>query len=88
VQVEEVIVEGIDILERIREPETKDDKVIKTVEEMKKVGVKMLRDKEWREEDSLILKEEKVYVPKDKTLRTKIVRLHYNMPMMSWMLSI
>jgi len=43
----------------------KDDKVVKAVEEMKRVGVKMLRDKEWREVDGVMYKEEKVYVPKD-----------------------
>jgi len=64
IQVEEVVVEGIDILERIRKLEARDDEVVKAVEEMKKAGVKMLRDKEWREEDSLMLKEGKVYVPK------------------------
>jgi len=42
----EVIVEEIDILERIRKLEAKDDEVIKAVEEMKKVGVKMLWDEE------------------------------------------
>ena len=42
----EVIVEGVDILEKIRKSEAKDDEVIKTVEEMKKAGVKMLRDEE------------------------------------------
>jgi len=41
-----VIVEGIDILERIKKSEAKDDEVIKAVEEMKKAGVKMLRDEE------------------------------------------
>ena len=48
--------EGVDILEKIRKLEAKDDKVIKAVEEMKKAGVKMLRDEEWKEEDSLMLK--------------------------------
>jgi len=33
---------------------------------MKWAGVKMLRDEEWREVDSIIYKEGKVYVPKDK----------------------
>ena len=42
----EVIIEGVDILEKIRESKARDDKVIKAVEEMKKAGVKMLRDKE------------------------------------------
>jgi len=64
-----VIVEGVDILEKIRKSEAKDNEVIKAVEEMKKTGVKMLRDEEWREADGLMLKEGKVYVPKDEALR-------------------
>ena len=51
------------------------------MEEMKKAGVKMLRDEEWREEDGLILKEGKVYVPRDEALRVEISRLHHDMPM-------
>ena len=77
----EVIVEGVDILDKIRKSEAKDDKVIKAVEEMKKAGVRMLRDEEWREEDSLMLKERKVYMPKDEALRVKIIRLHHDTPM-------
>jgi len=73
--------EGVDILEKIKKSEAKDDEVIKAVEKMKKVGVKMLRDKEWREEDGLMLKEEKVYVPKDEALRAEIIRLHHDTPM-------
>jgi len=42
----EVIIEGVNILEKIRKSEAKDNEVIKVVEEMKKAGVKMLRDKE------------------------------------------
>ena len=38
----------------------------------------MLRDKEWREVDSIMYKEEKVYMPKDNILRVEIIRLHYN----------
>jgi len=77
----EVIVEGVDILEKIRKSEARDDKVVKVVEEMKKAGVKMLRDEEWREEDSLMLKEGKVYVSKDEALRVEIIRLHHNTSM-------
>ena len=77
----EVIVEGIDILDKIRKSEAKDNEVIKVVEEIKKAGVKMLRDEEWREEDGLMLKEGKVYVPKDEALRVEIIRLHHDMPM-------
>jgi len=39
-------VEGIDILEKIKKSEARDNEVIKAVEEMKRAGVKMLRDKE------------------------------------------
>jgi len=40
----------------------------------------MLRDKEWREVDGIIYKEEKVYVPKNNKLRVEIIRLYHNMP--------
>jgi len=79
-QVSEVIIEGIDILDKIRKSEAKDDKVVKAVEEMKQARVKVLRDEEWREHERLMLKEEKVYVPKGKKLRAKIIRLHHDMP--------
>ena len=46
-QVEEVIIEGVDLIEKIKKSEAKDDKVIKAVEEMKRAGVKVLRDEEW-----------------------------------------
>ena len=68
-------------MEKIRKSEAKDDEVVKAVEEMKKAGVKMLRDEEWKEEDSLMLKEGKVYVPKDEALRVEIIRLHHDMSM-------
>jgi len=42
----EVIVEGVDLLEKVRKSKVKDDEVVKVVEEMKQAGVKMLRDKE------------------------------------------
>ena len=76
----EIIVDGIDLLEEVRKSKVKDNKVVKAVEEMKQAGVKMERDKKWREVDSIIYKEEKVYVPKDEKLRAEIIRLHHNMP--------
>jgi len=41
-----VIIEGVDLLEKIRKSKAKDNEVVKTVEEIKRAGVKMLRDKE------------------------------------------
>jgi len=40
----------------------------------------MLRDEEWYQKDSLMLKERKVYIPRDEKLRTKVIRLHHDMP--------
>jgi len=42
----EIIVDGIDLLEEVRKSKVKDDEVVKAVEEMKRAGVKMLRDEE------------------------------------------
>ena len=76
----EVIVEEVDLLEKMRKSRVKDNEVVKAVEEMKQAGVKMLRDEEWREENSIIYKEGKVYVPKDNILRAEIIRLYHNIP--------
>jgi len=80
IRVTEVIIEGVDLLDKVRKSEARDDEVVKAVEEMKRAGVKMLRDKEWRQEDGLMLKEGKVYVPKDEKLRAEVIRLHHDMP--------
>ena len=76
----EIIVEGVDLLEKVRKSKVKDDEVVKAVEEMKRAGVKMLRDEEWREVDGIMYKEGKVYVPKDDKLRAEIIRLHHDTP--------
>jgi len=75
-----VIVEGVDLLEKVRESKVKDNEVVKAVEEMKQAEVKMLRDEEWREVDNIMYKERKVYVPKDNILRAEIIRLHHDTP--------
>jgi len=45
---------------------------------MKKAKVKVLQGKEWQIEGELILKEGKVYVPKDKELKAEIIQLHHD----------
>ena len=42
----EIIVEGVDLLEKVKWLKVKDNEVVKAVEEMKWAGVKMLRDEE------------------------------------------
>ena len=76
----EIIVDGADLLEEVRKSKVKDDEVVKVVEDMKRAGVKMLRDEEWREIDGIMYKERKVYVPKDDKLRAEIIRLHHDTP--------
>jgi len=76
----EIVVEGVDLLEKVKQLKVKDDKVVKAVKEMKRAEVKILRDEEWKEIDGIMYKEGKVYVPKDNQLRTEIIRLHHDMP--------
>jgi len=47
---------------------------------MKKAGVKTLRGEEWQIEGDLLLKEGKVYVPKNEELRVEIIWLHHDVP--------
>ena len=79
---QEVIVEGpeVELLEKIKKARSKDEDVVRVVEEMKKVEVKELQGNEWQIEGDLVLKEEKVYVPKDEELRVEVVRLHHDVP--------
>ena len=53
---------------------------MRIVEEMKKARVKKLREEEWKVEGELVLKEGKIYVPKDVELRSEIIWLHYDVP--------
>jgi len=78
----EVIVEGpeVEIVEKIRKARSKDEDVVRVVEEMKKVGVKELRGNEWKIKGDLVLKEGKVYVLKDEELRVEVIRLHHDVP--------
>ena len=78
----EQLIEGLEegIVKKIKEARDKDEEVIKVVEEMKKTGVKTLRDEKWKIEEGLVLKEGRVYVPKDEKLRMEIIWLHHDMP--------
>ena len=78
----EVVVEGLEVelVEKIKKARSKDEDVIRVVEEIKKAGVRELRGNKWKIEGDLVLKERKVYVPKDEELRVKIIRLHHDVP--------
>ena len=56
-EVVEIIVDGVDLLKEVRKSKVKDNKVVKAVEKMKRAGMKILRDEEWREVDDVMYKE-------------------------------
>ena len=78
--IQEVVIEGleVDIVEKIKKARNKDEKVVRIVEEIKKAEVKELRGEEWKIEEDLIIKEGKIYIPKDMELRSEIIRLHHD----------
>jgi len=75
----ETIVEEGNLRERIKKAQERDERVVKAVEELKKAGVKTLRDEEWEIEDGIVLKEGRIYVPEGE-LRREIIWLHHDTP--------
>jgi len=68
-----------EIIEKIKRIEAKNDEIVKVIEKMKKVGVKILRNNEWQIKNNLVLKERKIYVLRNKSLRLEIIQLYHNM---------
>jgi len=64
----------VDIVGKIKKARSKDKEVVRVVEKMKKARVKMLQREEWQIEEELVLKEEKMYVSKNKELRVEIIQ--------------
>jgi len=75
IEKKQLLIEEVEeeIIEKIKKSKTKDNEVIKVVKEIKKVGVKLLRNNEWQIEDKLMLKERKMYILKDEKLRLEII---------------
>ena len=68
----------MDILEKIKIARSKNEEVVRVVEEMKNTEVKVLRGEKWQIEEDLVLKEEKVYMSKNKVLRVEMIQLHHD----------
>ena len=75
IEKDQLLIEEVkeEIMERMKKSKIEYDKVVRVVEEIKKAGVKMLRNKKWQIENKLVLKEEKVYVPRNEGLRLEII---------------
>ena len=72
---QEVVIEGpeVELLEKIKKARSKDEDIVRVVKEMEKAKVKELRENKWKIEEELVLKEGKVYVPKDEELRAEVI---------------
>ena len=79
---QEVVIEGpeVEILEKIKKVRSRNKDIVRVVEEIKKAKVKEVQGSEWKIEGELVLKEEKVYIPKDEELRAVIIWWHYDVP--------
>ena len=75
----ETIIEKGNLKERIRRAQEGNKKVVKVVEELKRAGIKMLKDEEWEIEDRLVMKKGRIYVPEGE-FRREIIRLYHNTP--------
>jgi len=66
------MIEEGDLKERIKRVQEGDERVVKAVKELKRAGIKTLKDKEWEIEDGIVTKEERIYVPEGE-LREEII---------------
>jgi len=76
----ETLVEENNLKDRIRKVQEGDERVVKAVEELKKAGMKMLRNKEWTIEEGVVMKKGQIYVLEGE-LRGEVIQLHHNMLM-------
>jgi len=67
-----MIIEKENLKERIKKVQEGDEKVVKAVEELKRAEIKTLKDEEWKIEDGIVMKEERIYVLEGE-LRGKII---------------
>jgi len=68
----EVVVEGLEI-EIVEKTKEKDEEVVRIIGKIKKVGVKVLREDEWKSKDDLVLREGKMYILMDNELRLEVI---------------
>ena len=73
----ETLMEEENLRERIRKAQEGNKKIVKAVEELKRAGIKVLKDEEWKIENGIVLKKGRIYVPEG-DLRREIIQLHYD----------
>ena len=65
-------IEEENLKKRIKKAQEGDKRVVKAVEELKKAGIKMLKDEEWEIEDGIVMKKERIYMLEE-DLRREII---------------
>jgi len=65
--------------ERIKRVQEGDKEIVKAVKELKRAGIKALKDEEWEIKDGIVLKKGRIYIPEG-DLRREIIQLHYDTP--------
>ena len=73
----ETIIEEENLKERIKRVQEGNERIVKVVEELKRAGIKILKDEEWKIKDEIVMKEGKIYVPEGE-LRGKIIQLYHD----------
>ena len=73
----ETLVEDRSLRKKIKKVQEGDKKVIKVVEELKRVGIKSLIDKEWSIEKGVVIKKEYIYIL-ERELREEVVCLYHD----------
>ena len=68
----ETIIEEENLKERIKKAQEGNKKVVKVVEELKRAGIKMLKNEEWKIENGIVMKEGRIYMPEGE-LREDII---------------
>jgi len=74
-KLQEVVIEEpeVELLEKIKKARSKDEDIVRVVEERKKAKIKELGGNEWKIKGEFVLKKGKVYVPKDEKLRAEVI---------------
>ena len=67
-----MLVEDKDLRKRIKKVQKMDEKVVKVVEELKKAGIKNLRDEKQSIEKEVVMKKKCIYIPEGE-LREEVI---------------
>ena len=68
----ETIIKEENLKRKIKKVQEGDEKVVEVVEELKRAGIKTLKDEEWKIKNGVVIKERRIYMPEGE-LRREII---------------